>query len=707
LIEPSNGFAPLGTYDTRASRIAPHLAALVAYTALAVAVTWPLASNFTTGVVGELGGVDAYLHVWNTWWVADALTHGQLPFRTPLLFYPNGLDMFWQTLGFSQGVAALPITLLLGPVAGLNWTVISGFFISGYVTFLLARRLTGSAPAALVAGAIYAFSPFHLAKVVDGNVVAAIQWVPCYVLAFHLLLEQPTWLRALVSGLLLLWVSLGSWYYGLFCILYSGFATLAWIPYNRRRELLRVACWGAAPVLIWGAVLAPRILRLARAGDQELWDMRAVLAEHSADVIDFFLPNPLHPWWGQAIREFHDRLYPSAIIWNVSLGWVGLLLGGLGVATMWRQTRRWTLLLLASMIMAMGPALRVAGHITAIPLPFALIQDLPGIRANHRPNHMVVIATLMLAIVAAYGFVWLGRQLSPRVRWGLAALLVAAVIAIDGHAGLLRIVHRDVHPFYAALPAPDGALMPLPLYVNVNRSENLTTQVVHRWPILGGYVARPPAYPFATYTPGVRELEFGNAEPDDIVSPGWPELGRRALAAYAIRYVVMDLTSQKDQYFAQVRQRLRELGMTAPLVADASLEAYAIPRDWPAGPIGFLGAGWRALEQQPGGAYRWRWMGERAEIRLYNPSAQPTLAVVSLSASSYQRTRQLYVALDEVGYGSFAVAPDQPTSRSLRFYVPPGEHALTLSAEATPDAGHNGAPLSVRVFQVTTHFSQP
>jgi hypothetical protein len=689
-------------------RLWPHLAALASYTLLASLVTWPMLTHLNIGVVGEVGGVDAYQNAWNMWWVAHALSHGKSPFYTNLLFYPNGVDLFWQTLGFSQAFLAIPVTLAIGPRAAVNLTVLASFVVGGYATFLLAWRLTSSAPAGLVAGAVYAFSPFHLEKVIDGNVeVAAIQWVPCYVFALYLLLDRPSWLRALIGGALLLWVSLGSWYYGLFCVLYTGCAIAVWMLGRRRGPALWLAFWGALPLLIWGLALAPRIAGLAAGGDQSLQDMRAIQAAHSADLLDFFLPSPVNRWWGPAVRAAREQIYPGAVIWNVALGWVGLLLGGIGAAALWRQSWRWSLLLLATLLLAMGPALRVAGYDTGIPLPFALIRNLPGIRAGQRPNHMVVIASLMLAILAAYGTIWATRRITRRGAWIVAFGLAAAAALLDGYAGPLRIVERNTHPFYAALPEPDGALLPLPLYVNVNRSENLTAQMIHGWPIPGGYIARPPSDPFAKYTPGIRELQDAAATPDDIISPGWPAAARAALAGHAVRYVVLDLTSQKDHYFAGVRALLRELGAGAPLLADSALEAYAIPESWAARPIMFLGAGWGKLERQPGTAFRWRWMGPAAEIRLYNPYDRSVAASIALSASSFEQPREVQLALDGAPFGRLAAQPGQPTARRYWFVLPPGEHVLQLAAPASPDQGQAGRVISVRVYQLAAEFEEP
>jgi hypothetical protein len=487
-------------------------------------------------------------------------------------------------------------------------------------------------------------------------------------------------------------------------------------------------------VAVWGLALAPRILALTQAGDTLLWDLRELQLLRSADLVDFFLPNPLHPWWGPQVRALRATMHEDAGIWVVSLGWVGTALAAVGVWRHWRASRRWLFLLLATMIFAMGAALQVAGANTGLPLPWALVQDLPGIRANHRPNHFAVLSMLMLGVLAAFGVRALTdssakstkstkvedssglralRALrgSAALSWSVAVLIAVLVIFVDGYAGPLTVVRRATHPFYATLPAPDGALMPLPLLLNVNRSDNLTPQIAHRYPILGGYMARPPRYDFARYTPGVRELEQGRAEPGDIVAPGWPESGRRALAAYRIRYITLDLAAQRDpgrlglgkaEYFERVRALLRELGISPPLVADADLEAYAVPRAWPEAPLAFLGAGWQPLERQEGTPYRWRWMGAQAEIRLYNPSDRAMPAQLTLEAAAHERARPLRLAIDGRSLGELPVAPGQPQARTLSVLLPPGEHTLLLAADASPDPGRAEA-ISVRVFSVSLH----
>ncbi|GAB4116745.1 MAG: hypothetical protein Fur005_35510 [Roseiflexaceae bacterium] len=721
-----------------------HAAVVLFYTLIAVLATWPVATRVLSAVAGSDDAVDSYQHIWHQWWVAEALTHGKNPFFTDLLYYPEGIDLFWQTLGFTQGLVALPITLTLGSVAGVNFTVLSSFIIGGYTVFLLGRRLSGSVIAGLVAGTIYVLSPYHLQKMSEGSIeLTSIHWLPMYVWALDALLEKPSWRRVLLSAALLLWVGLGAWYYGLFAVMLSGCmigvrvlreffrraegeaptpATDAttWQRFraNRWGRSLGMALWGGLPLILWALVLSPKIATVNQSIDQSSWDLRAAQVTHSADLIDFFLPSPIHPLWGEAVRDWRTARFPDLLTyWNVSLGLVGLPLALIGLIVGWRTNWRWGVLLLATMLLAMGPMLRLAGAQTEIPLPFALIQGLPGVRIGQRPSHMAVLTTLMVAILAAYGVARLLHNRGQLPRLLIGAGLITAIILVDGQIEPQRmtLTERKVHPFYATLPAPDGALMALPMYVHVNRIEHMHNQITHRRPIFAGYVARPPAYRYAFETDGVSQLREGRAEPDDIISPAWPESGRRALAAYKIRYVTLDRTTErgdpklaagKPEYFAAVRTLLSELGVGPALVADADLEAYAIPRDWPVGAVGALGSGWKGLERQPETNYRWRWMGPEGTMRLFNPFDRPVPAEIRLQLASYQIPRELQIRIDGQPAGTILVGTT-PEVQTIALLLPPGQHVVTLTAPADPDPASAGELISVRAFAIDFRFGQP
>ncbi len=697
-----------------------HLLSLVCYTLLAIVSTYPLILYMDRQIIAnEPGSVDGYLGIWNVWWTAQALQTRQSPFVTPLLFYPDGLDLFWQTLSLPQGLLAFPITVMAGPLVAYNVLILTGFLLGGYTAFLFVRYVVGSNAAALVSGAVYSLAPFHLQKVVDAQLeVASIQWVPLYLLALHILLERRRWQWALLAGLLLVWVGLGSSYYALFCLFYTGLAAATWalnLPpaenteqttappapgaasWLTRRVSLRTFIWGMTPALIWMLLMLPFLVSLLQTGDKYLGEARNFNARSSADVISFWLPSPLHPLWGGAIERFYYSLHHDAMLWNVSFGLVAIALAAIGIATTWRTNWRWLVVLGATMILAMGEDLRVFGVETGIPLPYRLLAGLPGIRASHRPNHIVLLSILLVALLAAYGAMALFQRW-PRQQSGLTGALILAVLLVDGWAVPMPMFSRSIPPGYAHLPEPDGGLLPIPIHLNLSRSENLWYQTVHHWPIIGGFIGREPPYPTGRYTPGVRELRYGRRDQDDILNPGWPELAREALAANRIRYVLYHPDTMGSS-LPTMRVLMDELGFE-PIYADDRLEIYPVPEVAHPRPLVYLGDGWGSVEQDA--AQRWRWMGQQAELRLINPFDEPRVGHLHLHMESFERSRPLTLYMNGTLFGTIEVSR-AAMRRVITLMLDPGTQVLTLEAPIDAAPGRQGRAISIAFMGIALH----
>ncbi len=694
----------------------PHAIALGVYTLLALIVTWPLPLQLGERIIAnEPGQVDGYLGIWNIWWTARAITGLQDPYFTPLLFWPQGLDLFWQTLSLPQGLLALPLTLTIGPLPAYNVLILLSFVLGGYFAFLFIRYvlrereavdwregaiLRTTDYASLVGGAVYAFSPFHMQKVLDAQLeVASIQWLPLWALATLLLLERRRWPWAVLSGLLLLWVGLGTWYYGLFALIATGVMAGLWAlggaerPGQRFRLRLSAFLWGLAPIALWLAVMAPRLIDLARTGDELLGDARVEQQDAIADLISYWLPNPNHPLWGQAVTAFYTGLHPDEILWNVAFGLVGIVLALVGLALAWRSQWRWLALGVFAAAMAMGAEVVIAGWRTGIPGPYALIRDLPGLRSSHRPNHFVLISILTTALFAAVGARAL-LQRAPR-RVPIVAGLLAAIVAVDGWAGPLPLFQRPVPEPYRSMPAPDGALLPVPLHLNFSNSENLWYQTFHRWPIIGGFIGREPPYPLARYAPGIKELRYGRVERDDILAPGWPELARETLAAYDIRYVMFHHESMGSP-LPLMREIIAEMGL-APSYQDELITVHPVPEPPERRPLAYLGRGWGDLEGESG--RRWRWMGESAEMVLLNPNDAPRAVAVNLDLEAFERQRTLTMRLNDGPPFTLEVTRAR-MRRTLHLILPPGESVLYLGAPADAPSGQPQRRLSLAVMGI-------
>jgi hypothetical protein len=696
----------------------PHALALGVYALLALVVTWPMPLHLGERIIAnEPGQVDGYLGIWNIWWTARALLGLQDPYFTPLLFWPQGLDLFWQTLSLPQGLLALPLTLAIGPLPAYNLLILLSFVLGGYFAFLFIRytlgeshasRLTPHDYGALIGGAVYAFAPFHMQKVLDAQLeVASIQWLPLWALATLLLLERRRWPWAALSGLLLLWVGLGTWYYGLFALIATGVMAGLWALESADRRAQRPALrlsafsfqlsaflWGLAPIAIWLAVMAPRLLDLARTGDALLGDARVEQQDAIADLIAFWLPNPNHPLWGQAVTAFYSGLHPGEILWNVAFGLVGIVLAIVGLAVGWRSQWRWLALGVFAAAMAMGAELVIGGWRTGLPGPYALIRDLPGVRSSHRPNHFALISILTTALFAAIGARAILRR-APRRAPLVAAGLLAAIVAVDGWAGQPPLFQRPVPRPYLAMPAPDGALLPVPLHLNFSNSENLWYQTFHRWPIVGGFIGREPPYPIARYAPGIKELRYGRAERDDILAPGWPELARESLAAYDISYVMFHHQAMGSP-LPLMREIVAEMGLAASY-QDELITVHPVPAPPAPRPLAYLGAGWGDLEQGEG--RRWRWMGDAAEVVLLNPTGAPRAVAVALDLEAFGRQRTLTLRLNDGPPFTLEVSRAR-MGRTLHFVLPAGESVLYLGAPADAPPGQPERRLSLAVMGI-------
>jgi hypothetical protein len=708
---------------------------------LALVVTLPMPLHLGERIIAnEPGEVDGYLGIWNIWWAAQALQRWQDPYFTPLLFWPQGLDLFWQTLSLPQGLLALPFTLTLGPLPAYNLLILLSFVLGGYFAFLFIRyalrgqgtgdggqgggqegewgreipaphasRLTPHDLGALIGGAVYAFAPFHMQKVLDAQLeVASVQWLPLWALATLVLLERRRWPWAILSGLLLLWVGLGTWYYGLFALMASAVMAGLWairecrmqgsghfhIPHSAFRIDLRSLLWGLAPIGIWFVIMGPRLLSLAQTGDTLLGDARVEQQDAIADLISFWLPNPNHPLWGQAVTNAYTAMHPNEILWNVAFGLVGTALALVGVAAAWRSQWRWLALGAFAAAMALGAEIVVAGWHTGVPGPYALIRDLPGVRSSHRPNHFVLISILTTALFAGAGAtVLLGR--ATRAAPPLAAALLAAIVAIDGWAGGAPLFQRPVPQPYLSMPAPDGAILPVPLHLNFSNSENLWYQTFHRWPIVGGFIGREPPYPLARYAPGIKELRYGRVERDDILSPGWPELARETLAAHKIRYVMFHHEAMGSP-LPLMREIVGAMGLTASY-EDALITVHPVPEPPAVRPLAYLGAGWGDLEDA--GGRRWRWMGERAEVVLLNPTGAPRAVSIDLDLEAFERARTLTMRLDDGPPFTLEVSRAR-MRRTLRLVLPAGESVLYLVAPADHPPGQPERRLSLAVMGI-------
>jgi hypothetical protein len=146
---------------------------------------------------------DTVQQVWWFEWLPWAVIHGHNPFLTNAMWSRlGGVNVLSNTSWLAPGAVLSPVTLLFGPVASFNVANLVAPVLSGWAAFALAGRFSRLAGARLIAGGLYAFSPFVLRNTVLGHLdLTLTAYLPLVLLLGLRLLSRET--RPVRTGLLL------------------------------------------------------------------------------------------------------------------------------------------------------------------------------------------------------------------------------------------------------------------------------------------------------------------------------------------------------------------------------------------------------------------------------------------------------------------------------------------------------------------------
>jgi hypothetical protein len=695
--------------------------ALLVYIVLTIALTWPLALRWTTDLPGGAhkdGLEDAYQNVWNLWWMKEALAQPTNPLITDRFFYPERPNLYYHTLSPINALLVAPITALWGPIAGFNAVAFLSCVLGALGMWWLAYDRTCAHHAALLAGIVYTFSPFHMAALItDGQLqIVALHWLPFYVLFLLRTAEQGGRRNLLLAGLFLVLTAWTDWYYTLFLLLFTAGYT-AWRLLVRARSwparralLARLAGVGALFTLGAAPLLIPMLIEATRATYMNIYPAddpeRLVI-----DLLALVLPARQHPWWGAAPWDWGVQIDVNRRFY---LGTLALALAIFG-ALRSSSARRWGVLVLVAGVLALGPTLRVNGDSTGVPLPYRLLANLPIIRLSRQPDRFDVLITLALAIMVAYGARGIANCKLQIANWRsspcqyastLVTILLAALLAIDYLSAPLITRTPAIPPFLAGLPhTDDGALLEFPFHNQspYRDAERMLFQTVHGRPISGGYHSRRYPQP-QLGLPVLRDLAAGHVGGDIAAEPGgWPA----ALNTLGFRYIIgykqqplgpRNLLPDETAGFRALVNA--GLGVSGPEYEDTQLIAYRVPDAPPQPLIGFRD-GWGAPELAGGKPQRW--LAQAGQMGLVVPKAGHYRLSWSALPAGGARTLEMHFG-DQV----FAV-PLLPGPRCYQLLIelPAGMSLLELRSREPATSGdaleHNGdlRPISVRFADMT------
>lgn len=547
----------------------------VFFTVASIIMTWPLILNLSHAVAGELG--DNVQYVWLIGWFEEAIFRlNQSPLLAPNLNYPEGWSPAYTDMPVSMVVPVLPFSLAAGPVAAYNVSIFVSFVLSGYVVYFWVMRETGNVFSSLIAGSIFAFSPFRYSHHLAGHLnLLGTHWLALYFMFFiwFLLDRSPGRVYPVLAAISLGLTGLTSQYFLYMALLLSLIIFTVRVVWLVRWEPIERNLW---PRLGWfTAVGIPLVilamlpfLKIESIGDLPARSIEYV-RQYSASPTDFLLPSTTNIFLGRWVGETFDRSYWVEA--TLYLGVFASVLAGIGVikTRAFERIRSRALLVLAftlpALVLALGtdlhwlsqpvwvkvPAFLRGWHpqeLAHVPLPGrALFEWLPyydRMRVWMRYGGVVILG---VSVLAGYGSDWISQKIHG---WRLKAvmLFLLGFVLLDflpRPQSFTKVEPRPVDAWLASQEAP-GALVEFPIEKIADQAQLYYT-LTHRKPFLGGsFNAFPPP-------------QYQRIRP---VMEGFPDRSSvDLLGTLGVRYLLVHKSNYSN--FNEIDGRILELGLRA------------------------------------------------------------------------------------------------------------------------------------------------
>ena len=469
--------------------------------------------------------------------------------------------------------------------------------------------------------------------------------------------------NVLLAALFLALASLCDWYNLLYALLFTGLYGL-YLLARRHLTWSRVGTF-AGIGLVGFVILSPYLGPMIRDASRSNYMMPGAgdAYQYSADLLAFFAPNEMHPLWGPPMRKWSDRLTTTISERLVFAGYAPLLLAGYAL---WRSrragfhTRRthassagatggaagygnppyekttcpsfWALSALFFAVLALGPALHVAGQLWpaphGLPLPYLwLVNWVPFMKISRSVSRFDAMVMLTLGVGAALGL----AAIEDRVRrWRRApivlGLVVTALICFEFLPAPYRMTPPDTPDFYRAVAADPQQYAILPVPLDWDRPQYLLDQTVHGKPLTSAYTSRGNPRSWVDWTPLLMHLRRLGPY---VIDADPAAVGLSVLQAAGIRYVVIDRYQlpDEDKRAWNVNLISRVFGGRTPTLDDGRLIVYdawephfqALTRQAAAFPR--LAEDWSGAWVGADGETAC-WLRERGRIVVHSPAAR-------------------------------------------------------------------------------------
>ncbi len=432
--------------------------AAVLYSALTLALTWPLVLSPASTVPNDLGDplLNTFLISWNARMTPLTARWWNLP-----QFYPaTGTTAYSEHL---LGLAPIttPIVAATGnPLLGYNVAFILSFVLCGLSAHTLVYVLTRRHDLSVFAGLAFAFAPYRMSQTAHIQVLSS-YWMPFALAGLHLYFRDRQFRWLVLFAVSWLMQALACGYY-LFYLSALVALWLTWFAVGRERWssiLAVVAAWAVAGLamapIAYGYLIRQRAHGLRRWPDE--------IEAFSADILSLLkAPDALRLWgWLDVVGRPESALFPGLTV-------VVLLLAGLAVA--WHASAhsgsgrigasRWLLAGAAVFgVVAATPAMFGAWKLE----PFGL--KLLSVTTARKPLSVAVLCVAAaLVLHPSVRSAW--RRRSPLAFYSLATVAMW-IFSLGPSPTLLNepVIYKAPYAWLMMLPGVEGVRVPARFWV--------------------------------------------------------------------------------------------------------------------------------------------------------------------------------------------------------------------------------------------------
>lgn len=248
-------------------------------------------------------------------WFAALLSGDLSQISTLPMFYGFQNSLFFSDHHFIHAILAFPFFVLTRDVITTsNLYIFFTMLTSIFAMYLLAWHFTKHTLASLLAGIIYVFNPFIMARFPDHLILLSLQWIPLIILFFERSLQKQSSKNTFFFFFFLTCQLLSSLYYSVFLTVILPFYVVLrlWQRKIRVRTLLNVGFFWGLGIFVLTALISGYFYAQVFSQYPINRSLEKTAVTYSARVSDYFFTAPSNLLYGRW-KEQAEKAFPSVV----------------------------------------------------------------------------------------------------------------------------------------------------------------------------------------------------------------------------------------------------------------------------------------------------------------------------------------------------------------------------------------------------------